>query len=810
MFKLRAELRAHTTDVRGVASSSTGQIATASRDKTVALWDKGGLEPVKLLRGHDHFVNAVAFADAEKLVTASSDNTLRVWDVKSGECTTVLRGHEGPVCAVAVLPGSESEKRVISASWDKTARVWDLISGTCLTVLKGHEAAVWGVAGLPDGRLVTVAADKTVRVWNRDGSQGTQLPASHTDVVRDVVAGPNGGFVTVANDSAMVYWSSDCAVYSVGHRISDLHDGSYIYSIDAREEDAGKWTFVTGGEDNAVRVVEADLTAITQPACIQTLMHPGTVWSACLCPGGDLVTACSDGVARVFTRDLDAVADADVLSTFEKAVSERQVNTRVIGGVDVSKLPEVEKALSTPGKKDGENKIVRTAAGTADVYMWSAAESKWTKVGQVVDNPAGPASSGTVNGKSYDFTFEVEVGEGGKKEKLGYNRGENPYAAAQRFIDENELSQEFIDQIAQFIEQQVPADALRSTTVHASDPLTGGSRYVPGGSAGASTSRGDPLTGGSRYVPGGGATASSNRGDPLTGGSRYVPGGSGVPPGKLPPPRKLIPHSNGIVLYKSTDQIERIQAKLSDFNTEFAKNGSDLALSQEEATVFGASLMPKLKTRGGAVSILDNEDCTIVEKLLKWPTSHAFPVLDVARLVISLPTGCAYFFGSRNGEVLVDILRHLSAEEASAPVYIMGCRFLCNMFGNRVSGTKVLSEQETIIKAVTSAAKSSNRRARETVGSLMINYAVSLHEGKASPGDKALVIRTTANLITAGEKDEEVLYRLMIAMGTLLCSDEQSALKGVELGAAAAAAEAAPVSARLQQVATEIATLIAS
>lgn len=809
MYKLRAELRAHSSDVRGVAVSSEGVIATASRDKTVVLWGPDSVEPKASLRGHDHFVNAVAFATPEKLVTASSDETLRVWDVESAECLAVLQGHSGPVCAISVLPGDGG--KIASASWDKTARVWDIRSGSCDRVLRGHEAAVWSVCGFPDGRLVTVAADKTVRLWPAGGGESVTLAPVHSDVVRDVIPGPKGGFITVANDSTMVYWGDSGGSFTEARRLADLHDGSYAYSVDGSETSPGSWLFVSGGEDNSVRVIEADLTSTISIECTQTVMHPGTVWDVSLCPGGDFVSGCSDGVARVFTRDPAAVAEADVLASFEKAVSERQVNTKVIGGVDVNKLPELESALSLPGRKDGENKIVKTSSGTAEVHMWSAAEGRWTKVGEVVDNPA-TGGGGSVNGKSYDFVFEVEIGEGGKKEKLGYNRGENPYLAAQRFMDDNELSPEFLDQIAQFIEQQVPADALQARGTGPSDPLTGGARYVPGGQRQADGGTGgDPLTGGSRYVPGGqGQGGSSAASDPLTGGSRYVPGGSAPPPGKLPPPRKLIPHQDGIILYKSSDQLEKIQTKLSQFNTEFATAGSPLALNQSEAEVFGGSLMPKLKVRGEAVAILEDKDCAVLEKLLKWPTSHAFPVLDIGRLVISVPSGCAYFFGARNGAILEDILNHLSSPGATAPVYIMACRFLCNMFGSRVSGEKARSEAERILAAASAVFKSPNRRARETSASLFINYAVMMRDSNAPVADKATLIQATVALISGGEKDEDVLYRLMIAMGTIICDDVEAAKKGVEIGVAQAAADAAPISARIQQIALEIATIIAA
>lgn len=836
MYKLRAELRIHSADVRGVAASSTGVIATASRDHSVVIWDLDQHAPAKTLEGHKHFVNSLAFVGTNRLVSASGDNTLRVWDVDSGECLHVLKGHTASVCSVSAATEGAT---VVSASWDKTARVWCIETGECLRVLRGHDAAVWAAAQTASGAFITVGADKAVRIWpgHTKGETGTALQAAHSDVVRDLAQGPGGGFLTVANDSALVSWKESQDSYVPMKRVPDLHNGSFCYSVDSFTGPSGNWHVVTGGEDNAVRISECTESA-DDISPKQTIMHPGTVWSVCFCSNGDIVTGCSDGVARIFTTEESKYADQDVLQAFEKAISERQVNTKLIGGVDVKKLPSAEAALAIPGKKDGENKIVKSANGGAEVYMWSSAESKWSKVGDVVEGPGGAATGGTVNGKTYDFVFEVEIGEGGKKEKLGYNRGENPYLAAQRFIDENEISQEFLDQIAHFIEQQVPPEALQSAGSQLSDPLTGGSRYVPGGHLTPGGGNSDPLTGNHRYVPHSQNTGSSSGGnsdpftgnhryvphsqnpgsssggsDPFTGGSRYVPGsGSNLNPSdenKLPPPRKLIPHKSGMVLYKKIDQIDKIQQKLSLFNTEFAQAGTGNALNQEEASIFGTSLMPKLKSRQDVI-VLEECECAVVAKLLKWPTSHSFPVLDIARIAISIPSGAAYFFGSKNGEVLDDVLHHLLSEQANAAVYIMGCRFLCNMFGNRVSGTVAGAQCKEILQAASKAARSDNKRARETYAALLVNYAIMLHDGKASAQERSLVMEKAVDVIEAGEDHEEVMYRVMIAIGTLICDDNDCASLGVELGVAKAASDAAPKSPRLQQIALEIATIIAS
>lgn len=807
MYRLRAELRVHQADVRGVAVSKQGQIATCSRDNTSVIWDSETKEPVHVLRGHTHFVNDLVFTDSGNLITASGDKTLKLWNTSTGQCIKTYEGHTGQICAVAMLPFGEAE-HFVSCAWDFTARVWNLESGQCVKELKGHEAAVWSATGLPSGQIVTVSADKTVKVWDSNGVNIATYEGMHGDVVRDVIVGPKGGFITVANDSSMIYWKPSGTSFHDNIRLSDLHDGNYIYSAAGIEKPDGKWILLSGGEDNAARVIEVDPLANNDFNCVQTVMHPGTVWSVALCPNNDFVTACSDGTARVFTSDPDAIADEDTLTSFQAAVSERKVNTKVIGGVDVKKLPEADEALKVPGKKDGENKIVKTASGSAEVYMWSAADQRWNKIGEVVDNP-GAGAPGVVGNQSYDFVFEVEIGEGGEKEKLGYNRGENPYLAAQRFIDQNELSQEFLDQIAKFIEQNVPPEALKGDRPVPSDPLTGGSRYVPGGSGSTGASGGDPLTGGSRYIPGGSRATGTTGSDPLTGGSRYVPGGTPSASENLPPPRKLIPHKDGVISYTNIDQLDKVQQKLASFNTELAKEGSEKALDQGQASIFATSLIPKLKQRSSTV-LLSEEDCAIIEKLMKWHTSYIFPVLDIARLAISLPSGSSYFFGSKNGEILKDVLQHLSSSNASGPTYIMGCRFLCNMFNNRVSGTIARSSMGTILDSVSGAAESQNRRAKETHAALLVNYAVMLHDSKASADDRSSLMTRISSMVSSEEKDEEVLYRRMIAMGTLICGDIEAAKKGVELGVAEAASTTAPISPRLQQVALEIATIIAS
>jgi WD40 repeat protein len=78
----------------------------------------------------------MAFSPNGKLVaSASRDKTVRLWDSAMGASLQTLKGHSDYVWAVAFSPDS---KLVASASHDKTVRLWNSAIGASLQTLKGH------------------------------------------------------------------------------------------------------------------------------------------------------------------------------------------------------------------------------------------------------------------------------------------------------------------------------------------------------------------------------------------------------------------------------------------------------------------------------------------------------------------------------------------------------------------------------------------------------------------------------------------------------------------------------------------------
>jgi hypothetical protein len=116
------------------------------------------------LRGHDGPVYGVAFSpNRQQIASASDDGTVRIWQPASGTNPLVLRGHEGQVWGVAFSPNGQ---RVASAGQDGTVRVWDPMGGPNLVILRGHLGSVSGASFSLDGqRIASASDDGTVRVW---------------------------------------------------------------------------------------------------------------------------------------------------------------------------------------------------------------------------------------------------------------------------------------------------------------------------------------------------------------------------------------------------------------------------------------------------------------------------------------------------------------------------------------------------------------------------------------------------------------------------------------------------------------------
>ncbi|MCJ1432962.1 protein with putative role during mitosis [Xylographa pallens] len=259
--ELERTLKGHTKTVLGVdygGPRGGTLLASCSSDLTIKLWDPSDeYKNIRTLPGHDHSVSAVRFipsgaagspASGNLLVSASRDKTLRIWDVSTGYCVKTLHSHVDWVRDVAP---SFDGRWLLSAGNDQTARLWDTTSGDVKATFVGHEhvveccifapAAAYGylstLAGLKkpptsssSGEfLATGSRDKSIKIWD---SRGTLIKTllGHDNWVRGLLFHPGGKYLlSVSDDKTIRCWdlSQECKCVKT---IDDVH-GHFVSCI---------------------------------------------------------------------------------------------------------------------------------------------------------------------------------------------------------------------------------------------------------------------------------------------------------------------------------------------------------------------------------------------------------------------------------------------------------------------------------------------------------------------------------------------------------------------------------------------------
>lgn len=172
-----------------VAFSPGGQqLATATVDGPVWLWDLAAGEPIAILEGHSKPVRAVAFSpNGTQLGSASDDTTVRIWNTTDGKPTSTLEGHTGPVTAMAFAPDAT---QLASASSDGTVRLWSTATGQYAAALEHNNSSREGrgvLARQPSARQHghrPQAPSLGPPSWGRAHSAFTGLTRIGTRVVR--------------------------------------------------------------------------------------------------------------------------------------------------------------------------------------------------------------------------------------------------------------------------------------------------------------------------------------------------------------------------------------------------------------------------------------------------------------------------------------------------------------------------------------------------------------------------------------------------------------------------------------------------
>jgi phospholipase A-2-activating protein len=354
-------------------------------------------------------------------------------------------------------------------------------------------------------------------------------------------------------------------------------------------------------------------------------------------------------------------------------------------------------------------------------------------VGTVVDAVGSSGKKVDYLGKEYDYVFDVDIEDGKPALKLPYNLSQNPYEAATKFINDNELPITYLDQVSNFITTNTQGATIGSQHEAISAPDAWGSdnRYRPGDEAAARTS-------------------------------------TGAPP-------RIIPQTEYLSILAA--RVAAMQKKIVELNQALIRDGhKDVSLNPAELSAL-ASVCEKLGEANEATTLKNIPDGLqlAVKLATAWPYKDRLPGLDLLRLLATTSEMASY--SHRAGSV-IDVLISAASENSSPSEnhVMMAVRAFVNLFssnGGRVLAAKQFEDIQTFITG--HLANTSNRNLLVAVSTVYINYAVYFATVPDSTSfEHVIAIYDTLSKLLTTQSDSEVIYRALVATGTLLTLDEDS------------------------------------
>ncbi|MEA3491654.1 MAG: caspase family protein [Campylobacterota bacterium] len=184
---LQLDTGGHTALIWDVVATKSGDIVTASDDKTIRVWDsKRGKEKRKILgqigKGSEGKIYAIALSPDEKQLAVGgygfikgdqktiskgkSGGEIKIYNYKTGKLIKNLISHS---LAVLDLSYSPDSKYLISGSGDFTAKIWDANSLSLEDTITHHTKEVYAVKIVKDKNrylAITAGLDNQIAIYD--------------------------------------------------------------------------------------------------------------------------------------------------------------------------------------------------------------------------------------------------------------------------------------------------------------------------------------------------------------------------------------------------------------------------------------------------------------------------------------------------------------------------------------------------------------------------------------------------------------------------------------------------------------------
>lgn len=161
-------LSGHENAITSVIWAKNSYIYSASKDRTLIVWDGSSGKMLHKFKDHSHWINCLdvyVSGSSSFLISGSEDNTIFWYHISENDIKkSRLTGHQGPISVISFSPCGNY---FASGSFDKSVKIWSRVEGKYIHTFRGHLSAIYQLVWSKDSRFIaSVGKDKSVRIWD--------------------------------------------------------------------------------------------------------------------------------------------------------------------------------------------------------------------------------------------------------------------------------------------------------------------------------------------------------------------------------------------------------------------------------------------------------------------------------------------------------------------------------------------------------------------------------------------------------------------------------------------------------------------
>ncbi|KAG4139660.1 hypothetical protein ERO13_D07G207700v2 [Gossypium hirsutum] len=186
--------------------SSDGKVlASAGHDKKVVLWNMDTLKTESTPEEHKLVITEVRFRpNSSQLATASFDKSVRLWDAANpGYCVKAYNSHPSPVMSLDFHP--KKTDLFCFCDNDNEIRYFNLNTFSCTRISKGGMAQVRFQPRI--GHFLAAASDKVVSIFDVETDRQTLTFKGHSEIVNYICWDANGEYLASVSHNLVKIWS---------------------------------------------------------------------------------------------------------------------------------------------------------------------------------------------------------------------------------------------------------------------------------------------------------------------------------------------------------------------------------------------------------------------------------------------------------------------------------------------------------------------------------------------------------------------------------------------------------------------------